>query len=310
MKIGEEKKIMKIFKKLIFYCKQVKINFKYTSKRAFIWTSSIIAIFQIVGFLCDFNSIFPNDWTFLTRLLVSAIVVIAIWSFAFIGWNVRVFTQESVTVINADNGHCVYVEYGDILSESEKKKNIVVTVNRCFDTIVDNDLITENTVHGKIVKGICNNGYTADELNVFLQKDLLDNRHVKPNKVLLERDKRKGNLKRYPAGTIAEFNDNNITYFFLGMSAFNKELHPETTDMEYVTTIQSLIEYCNSRAQGFPVYMPIVGAYGRNHKKSERELLEYIVNCFRFHKHLINTDIHIVVYSGHRDEVSIYGLDS
>lgn len=305
-----EEKMCKKIKRIKSYCKQIKINFKYTSKRAFVWTSSIIAAFQIVGFLCDFDSVFPDDWMFLTRLLVSAIIVVVLWCLAFIGWNIRVLNRESVTVINADNGHCVYVEYGDILSESEKKRNIVVTVNRCFDTIVDNDLITENTVHGKVVKRICNNGYTVEELNDALQKDLLDNRHIKPNKTLLERDKRKGNLKRYPAGTIAEFNENNITYFFLGMSAFNKELHPETTDIEYANTIQSLIEYCNSRAQGFPVYIPIVGAYGRNHKKSERELLEYIVNCFRFHKHLINTDIHIVVYSGHRDEVSIYGLDS
>lgn len=304
-----EKKFKKKVEEIISYCKQIKINFKYTSKHAFVLTSSIIAAFQIIGFLCDFDSVFPDDWTFITRLFVSITVVMVIWLFAFIIWNIKVLHEESVIVINADNGHYVYVEYGDILSDSENKRNIVVTVNRCFDTIVDNDLITENTVHGKVVKGICNHGYTVDELNDFLQKDLFDNRHVKPNKTLLERDKRKGNLKRYPAGTIAEFNDNNITYFFLGMSAFNKELHPETTDMEYVTTIQSLIEYCNSRAQGFPVYMPIVGAYGRDNKKSERELLEYIVSCFRFHKHLINTDIHIVVYSGHRDEVSIYGLD-
>ena len=33
-----------------------------------------------------------------------------------------------------------------------------------------------------------------------------------------------------------------------------------------------------------------------------------MVSVFRFHKHLINTDIHIVVYSKHRDRVSIQGL--
>jgi len=75
-----------------------------------------------------------------------------------------------------------------------------------------------------------------------------------------------------------------------------------------VVTVQSIIEYCNSRSQRFPVYMPIVGTNGRNNKKSERELLEYMVSALRFNKHLINTDVHIVVCSGHRENVSIYGL--
>lgn len=95
---------------------------------------------------------------------------------------------------------------------------------------------------------------------------------------------------------------------FLGMSAFNSALHPETTDEEYALTVQRLMEHCWLRSQRFPVYMPVIGTNGRNNQKSERELLEYMVSVFRFHKHLINTDIHIVVYSKHRDRVSIQGL--
>ena len=57
-----------------------------------------------------------------------------------------------------------------------------------------------------------------------------------------------------------------------------------------------------------PVYMPIIGTNGRNNKKSERELLQYMIDAFRFNRHLINTDIHVVVYSGRKNEVSIYDL--
>ena len=148
-------------------------------------------------------------------------------------------------------------------------------------------------------------------LNDALQLDLSQNRQSIPCCTLSVKDKRKGNLQRYPEGTVAEFRKtptDGTTYFFVGMSAFNSQLHPETSDKEYVDTFQSLIEYCNLRSQRLPIYMPIIGTHGRDNKKTERELLEYMISSLRFHKHLINTDIHIVVYYKRRHEVSIYGL--
>jgi len=291
--------------------KQIRINFSYLAKSALSLTTSIIAAFQILGFLCDFNNIFPDGTSFLKRLFISTLVVAVIWGIMFAIKCKCVLTTEKVVVIDADNGHHVYVEYGNLFENTGEYKNIVITANRCFDTLVDNDLISETTIHGMAVKRICTNGYTAEMLNDALQNDLLTNRQTKPNRTLSTKDKRKGNLKRYPAGSIAEFknpSDDKTTYFFVGMSAFNSDLHPETTDEEYMVTVQSLIEHCNSRSQRFPVYMPIIGTHGRNNKKSERELLEYMVSAFRFNKHLINTDIHIVVYSGCRESVSIYNL--
>ena len=291
--------------------RQIKINFVYLAKSALSLTTSIIAAFQLLGFLCDCGDIFPKDTNFLNRLFISAFVVVAIWGIMFAIRCRRVLTKEKVVVIDADNGHHVYVEYGDLFENNGEHKNIVITANRCFDTLVDNDLISKTTIHGMAINKICTNGYTAEMLNDALQDDLLKIRQAKPNRILSTEEKRKGNLKRYPAGSIAEFknpSDDKTTYFFVGMSAFNSDLHPETSDEEYIVTIQSLIEHCNSRSQRFPVYMPIIGTHGRNNKKSERELLEYMVSAFRINKHLINTDIHIVVYSGRRESVSIFNL--
>lgn len=184
--------------------KQIKINFSYLFKYSFIWTSSFIAGFQIIGFLCDFNDIFPENYTFLQRLLISAVAVTIIWLIMFTIKSRVVLTKERVTVVNAENGHHVYVEYGDLFSDTGEHKNIVVTANRCFDTIVDNDLISETTIHGMAVNKICTDGYTPEMLNDALQKNLTD-RQIKPICVLSIKDKRKGNLSRYPVGSIAEF---------------------------------------------------------------------------------------------------------
>ncbi len=300
-----------MIKKILSVLKQIKINLKYIAKRSTIWTSSIIAISQTIGFLPDFNDIFPEDWIFIKRLLVSAAVVAVIWLIVCVIYCIIVLRNESIAVIDAKNGHHVFVEYGDLLADSDESKNVVVTVNRCFDTIVDNDLISRETIHGKIVNKICSGSYSAEMLNEALQNDLCEIKKIKPQQILLKKNKRKGNLKRYPVGSIAEFKkqpDDKTTYFFLGMSAFNSNLHPETTDKEYMITIQSLIEYCHLRSQKLPIYIPIIGTHGLDNKKSERELLEFMVNSLRFNEHLINTDIHIVVYSGQKSEVSIYGL--
>lgn len=301
----------KYWGKFMLLLSQIKLNLTYLVKRATIWTSSTIALFQILGFLCEFNDIFPNTWTFLTRLLVSIIAVTIIWFAAFLINIYLVFKNHRVSVIDAENGHRVYVEYGDLFEDSVEKRNVVVTVNRCFDTLVDNDLISETTIHGMAINKLCKDGYTTDMLNDALQLDLSQNRQSIPCCTLSIKDKRKGNLQRYPEGTVAEFRKtptDGTTYFFVGMSAFNSQLHPETSDKEYVDTFQSLIEYCNLRSQRLPIYMPIIGTHGRDNKKTERELLEYMISSLRFHKHLINTDIHIVVYYKRRHEVSIYGL--
>ena len=291
--------------------KQVKINFSYIAKHALTCTCSVIASIEIIGFLCDFNMVFPENLTYIKRLLISAAFVLVIWCILFFAVSIWVLTARRVDVLDAGNGHHVYVEYGDLLENRDEKLNVVITANRCFDTIVDDDLISASTIHGQAIQKICTSGYTAHELNDALQKDLRDRRQVQPEKILSTEEKRAGNLQRYPVGTVAEFKKSaseKTTYFFVGMSAFNSALHPETTDEEYVLTIQRLLEYCRLRSQRLPIYIPVIGTNGRNNKKNERELLEYMVNVLRFNKHLINADIHIVVYIERQNEVSILGL--
>lgn len=296
-------------KKIKSILKRLKTNVKYTAKKASNWTSYIVALVQLLFFLIEFNDIFPEDWSFLKRAVISLGVVAAIWLVMYAIISIVVLRQKCVEVIDAGNSHHVYVEYGDLLANSEEKRNIVIAFNRCFDTLVDEDLIASSTLHGKFINEICQNGLTAKELNRKIQNNLQITQRLKWERKLTEEEKRKGNLKRYPVGTIAEFKRNEKeNYFFLGMSAFNKDLHPETTNEEYAASIQALIRYCNKRSQKLPIYMPVIGAYGLSNKKDERELLEYIVSVLRFNKELINSDIHIIVYSGQRDDISIYGL--
>ena len=75
---------MNIFDKAISICKQIKINFSYLAKSASVLTTSVIASFQILGFLCGFDDIFPEDVNFLKRFLISVFIVALIWLIMFV----------------------------------------------------------------------------------------------------------------------------------------------------------------------------------------------------------------------------------
>ena len=132
------------------YC-QLKNNFKYISKSAFVWTSSLIAGFQIWGFMCGFDTVLPDDWKFINKFLVSAVFVGGIWILMFAIKSLCVLKNKSIRVIDAENGYHVYVEYGDLLEENAQERIIIITANRCFDTIVDNDLISSTSIHGMAI---------------------------------------------------------------------------------------------------------------------------------------------------------------
>jgi|LSQX01.2.fsa_nt_gb hypothetical protein len=289
------------------FIKWLKLNIKYTLKKSFFWTSTTIAAFQVLGFLCDFNNIFPENLEFIKRLLISVGVVIALWLSIFTICCIYIRKKKSVIVLDAGNEHCVYVEYGDLFEQRQTESIVVVTANRCFDTIVDNDLISGGTIHGMAVNEIIANGCSQEKLNAALQNDLREKGN-KPEVIIDRSQKRKGNLERYPVGSIAEFKQNKVIYFFLGMSAFDSKLHPNTTDEEYALTMQRLIQYCRDRSQRQPIYMPIIGTSGRDNKKSERMLLEYMVKTIQMNDNLINADIHIVIYHTRRSDISIQGL--
>ena len=51
--------------------------------------------------------------------------------------------------------------------------------------------------------------------------------------------------------------------------------------------------------------MPLIGAGASETKKSERDILEYLVKLLKMNKELINSDIHIVVRDSGKESIAI-----
>ncbi len=210
--------------------KKAWINKKYITGLACKWTVMLFSLLGFVGTFVSLNDIIPNNWKFRYKMLFSIIIIIIIF---LIFWILCAFwfeRQKWIEVFEGNNGCHIYVQYGDIFSPNEvrspnQRRNVIIPVNRCFDTIIDDDLVSSRTLHGIAFRKLYSSGkYNEDSLNTALYTDLNIRQRLVPEDIS-NNEKRRGNLKRYSLGTVAEIvGESDCTYFFIALSTFDYNL--------------------------------------------------------------------------------------
>lgn len=292
---------------------KLRSNINYLLLSASKWTTAVFAFIGLLGTFCSFDSIF-DGWKWYSKLAISAGILFGIWCLCLTINAIVFYRKKWVEVLDAGNNNHVYVQYGDIFSPSEvedpeKRRNIVVPVNCCFDTIVDDDIISSKSLHGIAFKRLYSNDvYSVETLNDLIQKDIKNRQNIQPL-IIDSKLKRAGNLERFPIGTVAEISvSEQEVYFLLALSTFNHDLQAETSNEDYVAATMKLIEYCNARSQGYPVLIPLIGAGLSRTAKDEREILRYLVSLLRLNKQQISCDVHIVIRENGKKSISITDL--
>lgn len=272
--------------------------------------SQVISIDIVVTY---FISCIDIEDSPLNKLVVTGAFLVVIWLCGLLAAICRILKCQEIELFDTGNGHKVYVRYGDIfkledLKAKYKKLNVVISVNRCFDTIVDDNLITRTTLHGQLfTKFYDNNIYEQKELTDLIKNQLSGNDYK--YETLERKNKKKGNLKRYLSGTVVEISDkNNVNYFLLALSSIDLDLHSHINNEEYSEALVKLLNYCHKRSQGYPVILPIIAAGAANFYKTEQVLLEYIVKSIKLNLELVNCDMYIIVRNSARETVSITNL--
>lgn len=287
-------------------------NFRYVISKSITFTGVIFAILGFIGLFAPLNDCFDENISIVHKIFYSGVIVVIIWLIVFTFYCTYTCFKKKYKLFDVGNGHAVYVQYGDLFSKKEisgtyERRNLVIPVNRCFDTIVDDDLISLNTIHGICMKSICDNfRIDANKLNEMIQEKLSECGYKFEELNL--RVKRKGNLKRYEVGSIAEIPIEDITYFFLGLTQFDKDLHASIDDDDYVLALIRMIMFNQKRSQRYPLVIPLIGSGAANTKKEERDILEFIVKLLKMNKSILNCDIHIVVRKDAKNRLSITSL--
>ena len=292
----------------VYQVKCIWINKVYISKITTTIVGTLYALLGFIGTFASLDEIFPDELQMWKKILISLSILLGLWVVCFITVAIIILNKKRFSVTTFNSGNTIYLQYGDLFSinevfDSNERRNIVIPVNRCFDTIVDNRVISEKTLHGMMLKKIYSTGiYSQASLNQQIQEQLKNQKY----ELLSDNDKPEGNKKRFPVGTIIDLPGiGNEHYLLWALSSFDNNLKAHTTMQEYVLAVQRLIEACNTESEGFPVLLPLVGTGLSRTKKEQEDVLAYILNAFKLNKCEINCDIHIIVRENLKKEISI-----
>lgn len=287
---------------------RIKNNAKYIFARFTIIASMIFGLISIVQMFVDWNILgIKNDDTkskiiVLCLILAGCIVVALVWG---------TFFFNSRNILLEDEVHIV-VKYGDLLKIAFPKKYrgekiVVIAVNRCFDTIVDQNLIKNDSMHGQFLKL-----YAVDDSRRQNLDDAIDTslREFGISYETINRsDKRYGKLKRYPLGSVARINgENGITFFLLALTSFDLDCVAHCNKHEYVECILKLFEYYDAHGQGRELYLYPMGTKMARTGLSKKEALEATVTLTKISKEYLKTRTTIVVDKRNKNEISIMDL--
>ena len=296
------------------YLKRFLLNKHYILKKSWQITGVIYGVFGLIALLAPTDQILPEDWKISIRIFLSVLILCAVFILVCLVVFWGTIKKEKVEVLRVQKGKKLFVQYGDLFDKkiiqdskgipSAEKRNIIIPVNCCFDTIVDDDLIARDKIHGKAIENLLTQ-MSLDELDAKITRALTDKTFVE----IKTEQKRKGNLKRYPFGTVVELDAiDDSRYFLVALTEFNKNLHAEIHNREnYLLVVQRMIEYIESRSQGLPTILPIVGGGLSEVSTSEQTILDMLIQMYKLNIDKINCDIHIVIRENGKDNIRILG---
>lgn len=288
-----------------------KINCSYIFKTSGKWTMAIYAVLGLLATFVSLEGVLEALCisSLADKILASVIILLIIYILCTFMVSLAILNTRRVKALDAQNGHFVYVLYGDLFDEkflpsSISRRSICFAVNRCFDTIVDNEIISASTIHGNTFLKLYDKGlFTPETLNSAIQSSISP---CAKFDILSGIQKPSGNLKRYEVGTGADITiSGNLHYFLIGLGKMDENLKNKAEISEYCFAVQRMIEFFDTCSQGFPVLMPIVGAGLSRLGQNPKELLKYIIQSFAINKSHINSDIYIVLREQDRERIPI-----
>ena len=244
---------------------------------------------------------------------VAAIIIIAV---TFVAALIILFiimwwkANHKRTVTLKINKTKVCVQEGDIFSLLDRGVNeragevSVVAVNNFYDTIVDNRIIAEKTLHGQYIKRLTADG-KLEQLNNVIENDELLN---KPENCTEVSNRVKGRKISYSIGSVLEFEG----YVLAAFTKFDGDNKAYLSADEYTEFWMKFWENIDGIYAGRTINIPLMGAgitRFKNGKPSKQELLEVMIWTLKisgFHNTYSDKQINIIVYKSDVNDIDFY----
>jgi hypothetical protein len=188
----------------------------------------------------------------------------------------------------------VKVYYGDLFECSDI---IIIPVNEYFDTLVDNVVISENTIHGIFI----NKYFSNDErtLKKLILKGLGNAESISKN---IKRNK--GNKKKYSLGTVSIVERDKKVFYLVAFTRFNENNRAEVKNSEYQRVLSDMFAFIEQNSQGRAVNIPLLGGGHSGVNLTKQNLLDFLIFSIKINDRmtLIN-GLNIILHSSLEKEI-------
>ncbi|PIJ96863.1 macro domain-containing protein [Lysinibacillus sphaericus] len=230
--------------------------------------------------------------------------ILVIFTFIYMIVYISIFAGKDSIKLDID-GSIFEVVTGDIFMQSCNEIK-VIAFNEYFDTVVDNDLISESSLNGKYL----NKKYGTIEEIQDLDKRIIENKklskNVKEYNAIREFG---GKTIRYELGSVFRDED----YFLLAFSKFNRRNEANLSLTEYTMCLLKFWNEVNTYHNQKIVNLPLLGTgiiRHRDFNATNQELLEVLIWTFKISKVKFRepAKIRIIIRKEDKDKINFYKL--
>ncbi|MDF2185674.1 macro domain-containing protein [Grimontia hollisae] len=255
-------------------------------------TSAISATLSLVVLFVDIptNSKSTYGWIFIALLLL---IYLGIW-----------YRSNNLNKIDINiEGSDVTIKVGDIFSECGLK---AIAFNEYFDTIVDNKIISENSLNGIFIKHHC--GDPVSDLDSHIDNYPFDEIEQLGRKV----ERVSGKKFRYQIGTICVYKD----FLLAAFTKFDNNNKAVLTMPEYLEFLINFWDKVNNVYGQQSVTTPIFGSgitRIQGHKTiSDEDLLKIMLWTFRISEMRFKhpAKLTIVIHKSKIDKINLLDIKS
>ncbi|OBU24830.1 hypothetical protein C0Z01_20825 [Photobacterium kishitanii] len=226
-----------------------------------------------------------------------SLILIAIICIAYSCYRTR--SKEKIKIIISERT-TLNIKYGDIF---DQEGVIVIPCNNYFDTIVNNEIISIETLHGEFIEK-----YFKDDIP-FLDKQISE--QTKDIPFIINEKRTQGKKESYPLGTCIKVkNKNNKEFILFSLTNFNEENRARVTNLEYQEVMIKLLDYIENKSQGSKISIPLAGTGHSGLRTKKQCALEYLIIAMRIKEDLtLINGINIILSKEQKDYINLNIVD-
>jgi hypothetical protein len=270
--------------------------------------SLVFGAISIIQLFVDWDVFGIKNEDVKTKVTILCIIIAVCFVIAFL-W--ATFFSNSKLLYSCDDVK-ITAKYGDLMKiafpkKQSKEKIIVIAVNRCFDTVVDKNIIKAETMHGQFLKKIAPNDIQRQVLDFEIEKSLKEFGYN--YEVISKNEKKYGKRNRYPLGSVARIGgENGVTFFLMALTTFDTNCVAKCDKHQYVECLLKLFEFYNAHGQGQDLYLYAIGSGMARTGFTKKESLDATIALTKIMKHNLKSLTTVIVDKRDKNELSIMDL--